>query len=270
MPYKKRISRANPGLIAFVLDDSGSMKDSLPGTSDPKYAWTSRYFGVILKELTVRSTEMKGDQFEIKPRYFTTVILYGGAPQFWGTPGMDIQATVEKYTQAGNTLGLGGQLGGTDTAAAFRMTFDYLSQAVRDERFKDSFPPTLFHVTDGMSHTDPTAVADQVKGLSTADGNVLVVNGYIGTQTALRYKGAEDFPGYVDVSEVGSSEDNIRLFNMSSEVPESMRANLIEDGIFPKLRAGARLFFDVRTKDLLKRTLQVIGSMGSRADRLVR
>ena len=35
MPYEKKISRANPGLIVMVLDDSRSMRDNLLGTSDP-------------------------------------------------------------------------------------------------------------------------------------------------------------------------------------------------------------------------------------------
>ena len=43
--------------------------------------------------------------------------------------------------------------------------------------------------------------------------------------------------------------------------------NLIDDGVFPQLRAGARLFFDVRTKEMLKHVIQVVGSLGSRAAR---
>ena len=35
MAYEQKISRAKPGLIGLVLDDSGSMADNLPGTSDP-------------------------------------------------------------------------------------------------------------------------------------------------------------------------------------------------------------------------------------------
>ena len=89
---------------------------------------------------------------------------------------------------------------------------------------------------------------------------------HIGTRTSLNYKGPDDFPGYVEEAEAGPSPDNIRLFNMSSQVPNSMRQNLIEDGIFPQLRPGARLFFDVRTKEMLKHVIQVVGSQGSRAN----
>jgi hypothetical protein len=270
MPYAKKISRAEPGHVIFVLDDSGSMADNLPGTSDAKFQWTERYFGIVLKELLARSTEMKGDAVAIKPRYYVTTIIYGSQPQLWGSECMGIQATVEQYAKANNSLGLGGKMGGTDAAAALLVARDVLAKAVLEERFKTSFPPLLFHLTDGMSATDPTRVADEIRRLATADGNALMVNAFIGTQTSLAYKGSEDFPGYVDADEAGPGEDNLRLFRMSSEVPDCIRANLIEDGIFPKLRPGARLFFDVRTREMLKHVLQVVGSLGSRADRQAR
>jgi hypothetical protein len=267
MAYDRKISRQNPGFIVAVLDDSGSQGDHLPGTTDPKYQWNERYFGIILKELLARSTEVKADGVVVKPRYYLSVIAYGGSPQVWGSEQMDIEAAVERYTKAGNSLGLGGHLGGTDAAAALQVAHDQLQRAVGSERFRDSFPPMLFHLTDGMSQTDAQPVVNEIKQLSTADGNVLVVNAFIGTQTSLAYQGPEDFPGYVDAAEAGPSADNVRLFNMSSEAPECIRQNLIADGVFPKLRSGARLFFDVRTREMLKHVIQVVGSIGSRMGR---
>ena len=96
---------------------------------------------------------------------------------------------------------------------------------------------------------------------------MLVVNAYIGTQTSLNYQGPEDFPGYLDVSEAGPGNDNIRLFEMSSVAPDCIVDNLKAEGIFPEFRSGARLFFDVRTKEMLKHVIQVIGSIGSRMER---
>ena len=54
---------------------------------------------------------------------------------------------------------------------------------------------------------------------------------------------------------------------MSSVAPEAITANLKADNIFPQLRDGCRLFFDVRTREMLKHVIQVIGSMGSRMAR---
>ncbi len=268
--YEKKISRAQPALIVFVLDDSGSMTENLPDTTDPKFKWVERLFGVILKELLARSTELKGDTAQIKPRYFVYIIIYGSHPQVWGTGEMDIQDAVEKYANDGNSLGLGGKLDGTDSATAFQMAYDYLKEAIKAERFCKSFPPMLWHLSDGMSATDATPIADLIRQLATEDGNLLIVNAYIGIQTDLKYKGPEDFPGYVDISDVGADEDNMRLFNMSSEAPACIRQNLIDDGIFPNIREKSHLFFDVRSKDTLKHALQTVGSIGSRADRTAR
>jgi len=270
MAYEKKISRAEPGLIGLVLDDSGSMGDVLPGTSDAKCLWVERYTGIIFKELLARSTEVKGDQVEVKPRYYLHAVLYGSAPSLWGDECMDIQTAVEKYTAGGNSFGFCGNRGGTDTAVAFELLRQFLERPVADDRFKNSFPPLVFHLSDGMSATDATSIADEIKRLWTADGKVVILNAFIGTETSLNYSGPEDFPGYVDTSEAGPNEDNLRLYEMSSEVPESMRANLVEDGIFPNLRQGARLFFDIRTKEMLKHAIGTVGSLGSRADRMVR
>ena len=159
MSYQKRISRAAPGLISFVLDDSGSMQDALAGTSDAKFSWVERYVGVLLKELLSRSTEVRGDATEVKPRYFMAVIRYGNDPSIWGDPLMDVKTTIEKYAQAGNSVGLGGHLGGTDAATALEHALDQLKKVVKDPRFRESFPPMVFHLTDGMSTVKSPAMA---------------------------------------------------------------------------------------------------------------
>lgn len=267
MAYEQKISRANPSLISLILDDSGSMSDDLTGTSDPKFKWVERDFGNILLELLALSTDAKGNDAVVKPRYYLTVVKYGSSPELWGSPEMDIETAVRLFADGGNSLGLGGDLGGTDTEAAFAEMLVHLKNSLAGERFKDSFPPMLFHLSDGESATDATALAQEAMQQSTAEGHTLVVNAYIGTRTDLAYDGPEDFPGYLEVSEVGSREDNIRLFDMSSEVPPSIEENLKADGTFPQLRPGSRLFFDVRTKDMLKKAIQVIGSLESRVGR---
>jgi hypothetical protein len=180
---------------------------------------------------------------------------------------MDIQTAVELFSKSGNSLGLSGDISGTDTAAAFEQMLTSLGNSLAGPRFRDSFPPLIYHLSDGESQTDATSFAEQLKQQTTSDGHALLINAYIGAQTSLGYQQPEDFPGYVEASEAGPSADNVRLFQMSSEAPATIEANLKADGIFPKLRTGARLFFDVRTKEMLKHTIQVVGSMGSRMAR---
>lgn len=281
--YQKKVQRQEPGLIVLLLDDSGSMSQSLPTTSDPKYRWVERYTGQILQELLARSSEMQGDDVVVKPRYYLHVILYGTDRRVWPDvstiqhaglegidPGaeLDIEQVIRLYTSGDganpNSLGLGGMLRGTDSAGAFQQAYDFLSTAVAKERFRRSFPPMLFHLTDGESATDAEPIAERIKQLATEDGNALIVNAYIGTSTSLRYSGPHDFTGYVTEAEAGPKDDSVRLFHMSSEAPSAIRQNLVEDGIFPQLREGSRLYFDVRTKEMLKHVIQAVGSQGSR------
>ena len=267
MPYAKKVSRALPGLIVLILDDSGSMGWDLPGTSDKRYVWVERYTQHILKELLARSTETQGDSVLVKPRYYLQAVIYGSDAKLWSPEILDIEKAIEKFSTDGNTFGLCGGLEGTHTAAAFELACDVVSQAVADPRFKNSFPPLVFHLTDGEAGSDPSPAAEALKELATEDGNVLLVNAYIGTQTALGYRQSTDFPGYVDEAEVGQNEDNLCLYRMSSVAPAPIVDNLVEDCIFPELRQGSRLFFDVRTKEMLKHVIQVVGSIGTRTAR---
>jgi hypothetical protein len=267
MAHEQKISQTKPALVGLIVDDSGSAADNLAGTSNPRFEWIERYVGIILQLLLSRSSEIKGNGVVIKPRYYLTVVKYGSAPEIWGSPEMDIQTAAELFSNSGQSLGLGGHLGGTNAAEAFEEMHGHIKTSLAGERFKDSFPPMVYHLTDGESHSDASPVAQEIMQLSTNDGHALLVNVYIGTQTSLNYQGPEDFPGYLNASEAGPSEDNLRLFNMSSVTPECMEMNLKLENIFPELRSGSRLFFDVRTKEMLKHAIQVIGSMGSRMAR---
>jgi hypothetical protein len=258
--YRRKAERAHPALILMIMDDSGSMTDELAGTSDRRYELVERYSGIILRELLARSTEVSGESHSIRARYYLDIIKYGTGLEFWSDEEADIGEAVKRFADAGGSFGLGGLLEGTDAEAAFQAAFQRVQSALAKDRFKDSFPPIIFHLTDGESQSDAEHVAQQIMSLSSSDGNVLVVNAYIGTGTALSYTDANDFPGYLTEAEVGPDRNNLRLFRMSSILPNSMRQNLIDDGIFPLIRENARLFFDVRTKEMLKHVIQVVGS----------
>jgi hypothetical protein len=123
------------------------------------------------------------------------------------------------------------------------------------------------HITDSASQTDASRAAAAIQQLKTEDGECLVANAFIGTQTNLAYSGPEDFPGYVTADEAGPNADCLRMFEMSSDIPARLYANLKADKVFPQIRPGARLFFDVRTRECLQAIFQIIGSIGSRPAR---
>ena len=223
-----------------------------------------RFSGIILKELLARSMEPKGETYIVKPRYYVDVIKYGTNPVAWTDEISPIDKAIEEFGKADNSFKLGGHLGGTDAAKAFQLALQRVSEVLNNGSFTDSFPPMVFHLTDGMSDTNPEHIANQIKELSTTDGNVLIVNAFIGASTNLQYTSEKDFPGYLNENEVGSNQDNLRLFRMSSVMPSTIRENLVNDNIFPQIRENVRLFFDVRTKEMLKHVIQVVGSTGSR------
>lgn len=262
--YRKKVERAHPALITMILDDSASMAGGLVGSGDARFQWVERYSGIILKELLARSTEVSGEHHSIKARYYLDVIKYGSDVETWSDEELDIGEAVKRFADAEGSFGLGGNMGGTDAAAAFQTALPRLERALQNSRFSDSFPPMVFHLTDGESHSDAEPLAQQIMNLRSSDGNALIVNAYIGTDTALSYTGPNDFPGYITEQEIGTNPDNLRLFRMSSIVPDTIRQNLIGDGIFPAIRENSRLFFDVRTKEMLKHVIQVVGSGGSR------
>lgn len=264
MNYQQRVSRAHPQLIVMILDDSASMSWEMAGTTDSRYTWVERYSSIILKELLARSTEMQGASPVVKTRYYLDIIKYGSHVETWGEEEMAIGEVIQKFGEQDHSFGLGGKMNGTDAEAAFKLAMNRIQSALEKDRFKNSFPPIVFHLTDGESQTDAEPIAKQIQSFSTSDGETLIVNAFIGTTTALNYKDPNDFPGYLDEQDVGPNEDNLRLFRMSSVIPNTIRENLINDGIFPTIRENAKLFFDVRTKEMLKHVIQVVGSGGSR------
>ncbi len=217
-----------------------------------------------MKELLARCTELRNGVVAVKPRYFLQVVVYGSRPRLWTNEVVDIERALTKFVDDDQGFGLGGSMGATDAEAALRLAHDVLQKALAGRDFAKSFPPMLFHLTDGESQTDALEISRKIRKLRTADGNVLLVNAYIGAQTALEYQGEKDFPGYLSEQEVGDVEFSRRLFEMSSVAPDAIVDNLRDDRVFPRFRDGSRLFFDVRTQDMLKHVIQVVGSIGTR------
>lgn len=88
-----------------------------------------------------------------------------------------------------------------------------------------SFPPVVINITDGESTDgDPSTVGEQIKGLSTSDGNVLLFNIHISSR-----EGAEvQFPD----TDAALPDDNAKLlFRTSSLLPASMQAIARQEGI---------------------------------------
>jgi hypothetical protein len=269
MPYFRRVSVKNPGLVVVLLDDSKSMRLPMAeGPQDtPKFKLVERSLRAMMDVFMERClTETRSGSI-YRPRYFVQIVAYGAdlhpvtdKPE----PVADVYDRLSRINPDAFELGEIGLLGNektTDSARAFGFALERLAEAVAGP-FAHSFPPLLFHLTDGRSQTDAEACASKIRELGTDDGRVLIVNAHIDAATHLAYAKSAEFAGYVAEDEVGMVDYVRRLFRMSSPVPRSLHTYL-QLGPFPCLRPESRLFFDARNADMIGHVLAVTGSVGA-------
>jgi hypothetical protein len=236
MPYSAEISRANPACICLLLDQSGSMADSIAGSEKRKCDFLADAVNRILENLSVVCA--KGE--EIRDYFDLFALGYGATVQsaFAGPiSGRDVvsisvlannPARVESRTKKVDD-GAGGLVeqqvrfpvwvdaqasGGTPMCAALSTVLPVLSQWTSTH--KTSFPPVVIHFTDGESTDgDPSDLARQLMSIATSDGQALLFNGHIsarGGQSVVFPATSESLP----------DQFATLLYNMSSALPPKM------------------------------------------------
>jgi hypothetical protein len=207
MPYQAEISRPNPTLMLFVIDQSYSMNDQQGGPDGPqgrKAENLAKVLNRILNELILRCT--KGSDIY---RYFQIGVIgyttdrsgkttkiqsaLGGPlahePLNWIDVVADNPMRVEQRKKK-IPDGVGGLIevdinfptwiepvaeGGTPMCAALKYTYDLLGYWIGQH--PQAYPPVVIHITDGESGDgNPSSVAANIRNLATSDGNVLLFN----------------------------------------------------------------------------------------------
>jgi hypothetical protein len=252
--YQAEISRTNPSMFLFLLDQSGSMADKFGGGGGQKDQKVADAINNLLYNLTIKCAKSEG----VRDYYYIGVYGYGAkvGPAFGGSlTGMSL-APISKIADSPESVeertrkvddGAGGLVeqkvrfpvwfrpvsnGGTPMAQALRealtVTQGWLQQ------HPDCFPPIIINITDGESTDgDPMAPARQLQSLASSDGNVLLFNVHLSD------KGGSPF-------EYPASENELpdryakHLFNMSSVLPEHLQAAAQNEGY--KVAEGARGF----------------------------
>lgn len=255
MPYSAEISRTNPSCILFLLDQSGSMQDDLPGETGRKKADSlATVINRLLQNLVLKCAKSEG----VRDYYYIGIIGYGGkvAPAFAGAlsgrelvPISEIAnspARIEERIRKTDD-GAGGLVnqtikfpvwfdavarGGTPMcqalATAGRILQGWLAQ------HPDCYPPIVINITDGES-TDgnPETAANNLRELRSTDGPVLCFNIHISSTQVTPI----DFPANPD--ELTDEHARV-LFNLSSPLPDQMRGMAEQDG--KRVLPGARGF----------------------------
>jgi hypothetical protein len=238
MPYQAEISRDNPTLFLFLVDQSGSMGDEMDGGRS-KSQFVADVLNRTLYTIVINCTRADGVR-----EYFDIAVLgYGDDSVLNGLPGdlalgdvqaisavADAPARVEDRRRKVDD-GAGGVIeqttkfpiwfdpragGGTPMCAALTRSAEIMAHWC--DAHRRSYPPTLIHVTDGESTDgDPEQIAAAMGGISTDDGACLIYNLHVTAGSGYReLVGPVIFP-----SAEGQLSDQYGrlLFRMSSVLP---------------------------------------------------
>ena len=247
MAYTAEISRANPSCIVILIDQSGSMEDPFgQGAGKRKADGVADAVNRLLQNLVIKCAKSEG----IRDYYHVCVLGYGDrgvGPVFSGilsgkelVPISDIAnnpARVEQRTKKVDD-GAGGILdqkikfpvwidplykGGTPMCEGLRQAKRIISNWLHQHT--GCFPPIVINITDGeATDGDPEDPAEQIRRMSSEDGNVLLFNLHISSSNHAPI----EFPD----SENLLPDDYAKLlFRMSSQLPDYMWTMVQEEGI---------------------------------------
>jgi hypothetical protein len=188
--YDQPIDRHHPGCIVFLLDQSTSMRDSCAGTRSSKAAAVAQAVNDLVRNLVLQC--QRGE--EIRDYYELAFIGYAaGARPAWGGSLKDQQlvpiSTIADYplrmateTLPGSDLSIDRPVwvdpvanGPTQMTAAIDLAGSFLVDWANGHQ--QSFPPIVLNFSDGESTDgDPRPIAEQLRGISTAEGTLLLFN----------------------------------------------------------------------------------------------
>ncbi len=241
MAYSAEISRTNPTCFLFLIDQSGSMSDAIGSQSgSSKAEGVADAINRLLQNLIIKSSKSEG----VRDYFHVGVIGYGEgvAPALGadlaGRPMVPISEIANSPLRIEQrTKKVGDGAGGlVDQPIKFPVwfeptangstpmceAFELARQTVADfiGQVPDCYPPLVVNITDGESTDgDPEAVATEIRGLTSSDGEVLLYNLHLSTRPIP----AIQFP---DNEEALPDDFAKRLFRMSSVLPSAMRTTV--------------------------------------------
>ncbi len=248
--YEMSITRENRTAVAILIDCSGSMAEKVEfcGKTCTKAEAVAEVNNVILDELLERARRHDG----IRDYYDVAVVGYSGdgVESMLGdnsNPFISIQELADRtvsrikfeeiVAKKGDTKGLfvhrewvkPKATGQTPMHEALCYIHEYLNKWRQDPRHKDSFPPHLFHITDGeptdCSDEDIIEVSRRIKGLTTTDGAFFLINVHITTSANQR---PLIFPTAEEMKEYSGSRYAQLLAESASEMPEMFNESIRE------------------------------------------
>ena len=255
--HNKQWSSATPGLLIFLIDQSGSMLNHYKDTNDSRTVFATRVVNRVINDIIKKN--FNGTQ--PKNRCFIVAIGYSvGASELCSGTLSQLHNSPKRLEQVKKSIsdGAGGLVeidktmpiwveptqkdGWTDMAQAFRMSKEIIESWIKDK--PDSPAPVIINVSDGIpyyDHKDPDEcaretleVAQQIMNIETTDGNVLIFNAEIGEEANQII-----LPNSLSDIKLGGKGAEF-LFEISSVIPEGYKAAAEKNGLAHYLKEGSR------------------------------
>ena len=278
--YSAPVSRANPLLLIFLIDQSGSMNDPMPRRDGhTKSEALASVINGLLHNLVLRCS--KGE--EIRDYFHIGLVTYRGTRTRCGWEGTLDGDWIQRISNVGSnplrvdyarrvvTAPSGEPVeistpapvwvtpyaaGKTPMVAALRQARELVAGWLR--RYRDAFPPIVINVTDGVaSDGDPLAEMRAIRAMRSSDGNVLMLN----VQLSKSDQPPVSFPAD---DRLLQSEGARTLFEGASALIPSMVQAAREQGL-GTVREGAKGFVCNADFDALVNAIEI----GTRPARLV-
>ena len=252
MPYTADISRNNPGCFLFLIDQSGSMGGVLGGQpGQRKMDGAADAVNRILDAISQRCSQ----GMDVRDYFHIGLITYstdgGGKPNLRSVlprtslkqPFLKVSEVVDaaevEERQVKEPDGAGGVVEvtrkfpvwlrpGAGYGTPMCEALSAASSAIKEwtAQNQNSYPPMVISVTDGDANDgNPEPLAQEIMGHKTDDGNTLIYNAHLSEMSAVpvQYPAGED--------DLPPDEYAVRMFRMSSEFPEPVRALAADMGL---------------------------------------
>ncbi|MGL5921348.1 VWA domain-containing protein [Chroococcidiopsis sp.] len=252
MSYTQEISRATPGYLVILIDQSFSMCYPF-GSAGTKSKECAKAVNRVLRETVLACT----DGEDIKNSCDISVLGYGklkdaAVNAFSGALAAKPVVTIQELTEnclrvetikrkvsdgAGGLVEIDDQfpiwiepaaVGETPMTEAFEMAHQLVQDWI--ETHPSSFPPVVINITDGEADSLPTTrkAAEALAGLETDDGKTLLLNAHISGNAVQEVV----LPAAPTQLPKGDSYAQF-LFETSSELPPNMLERAAASGLNP-------------------------------------
>ncbi len=240
MTYNAEISRRNPGLFIFLIDQSRSMSHKLGGTLRSKSQEAADAINRQIYELIYRCTKSDGvrDYFDIgiigygtEANTARSLIKDGDLVPISNLAENPLRMEKRKETitdPEGNDVESEFEFpvwfepvanSNTPMVQALKLAQEWIEDWIAEH--SDSYPPVVINISDGAATDgDPLEVAQDIMSLSTSDGNVLVWNCHL---SSVKDEKPLTFPSDTGILPANDKFAN-QLFEMSSVLPEGFLA----------------------------------------------